>query len=443
MNKIRTVALFIVFILLSLYCLNRHKHIPIHTFRAEIWSDKAGYYIYLPATFLYGYSTAALPDSIEKLTGEGFSIKTGKIVTKYTYGVALLQLPFYMAADFLTYASDNPRDGISYFYNKAINIASVFYLVLALYLLYLSIKAHTNYSNRVIIGTLLILFFGTNLYYYSVMETGMSHVYSFFLFSCILYLLTNKPAFKFKHTYTLILSFLVCLTILVRPVNIILAIIPFTWNITSVNQLYSTARNNFKISTLLIWIVSFLVVFTPQFIYWKYAYGSFITYSYTNEGFSNLLSPKLTEVIFAPHNGLLPYSLIFPGILIGIGLQLKNNLFSGLRYLGIVLAVIYLSASWHDWGFGCAAGMRNMVEYYSLLSFPLCLFIHRVNSIDKTWMKTSAFLCIGFVVLICFRLNYYYFGCYFADTWDWTFYFDTLTYPHKLSKIIDLLQFTI
>jgi hypothetical protein len=41
-------------------------------------------------------------DSIDILTGDGFSLRNGKVITKYTYGVSLLQFPFYLTADILT-----------------------------------------------------------------------------------------------------------------------------------------------------------------------------------------------------------------------------------------------------------------------------------------------------------------------------------------------------
>jgi hypothetical protein len=432
MRKKRILYISILFILLVLLTLYRHNSIASNTFRSEIWADRAGYYVYLPSSFSYNYSTKSFPDNIEELTGEGFTLKTGKVITKYTYGVALLQSPFYFLADILTSLSNYHRDGFSFFYQKAINIASAFYLVIALYLLFLSLKVHTNYNNKIIFVTLTILFFGTNLYYYSVIETGMSHVYSFFAFSCILYLITNKPIFKFQYTYNIILSLLVCLAILIRPTNIIFSIVPFTWNTTSIKQIYFNIRTKFEIVQILIWLISFSLIFIPQFIYWKYAYGSYLTYSYSNESFSNFLSPNIMEVIFSPHNGLLPYSFAFIGILTGIILHLKYKSWEAIRYLIIVLLLIYLTASWHDWIFGCGAGMRNMVEYYSILSFPLCFFINWINSINKVAVKISIFICISFLVIISFKVNYHYFGCYFGTTWDWTDYLNTLTYPIKI-----------
>jgi len=72
---------------LSLY---RHKDIDSNSFRTEIWADRAGYYVYLPTTFIYNFSTEKFSENIESKTGEGFVVNKEKnrIETKYTYGVA-------------------------------------------------------------------------------------------------------------------------------------------------------------------------------------------------------------------------------------------------------------------------------------------------------------------------------------------------------------------
>jgi hypothetical protein len=120
-----------------------------------------------------------------------------RVETKYTYGVALLQLPFFLIADGITVVSGEfPRDGFSYYYQKAINFAAAFYLSLGLFILFLALKVYFNYKNKIVFATLVALFLGTNLYYYGIIETGMSHIYSFFLFSCLIYLVIHKEKFN-------------------------------------------------------------------------------------------------------------------------------------------------------------------------------------------------------------------------------------------------------
>ena len=427
-NHLR-ISLFSLFVFLACLSLYRHKNVVSNTFRSEIWSDRAGYYVYLPSTFLYNFSASDFPDSTESLTGNGFKLMNGKVVTKYTYGIALLESPFFGIAHFLSYLSNKPKDGFSFFYQKLIDIAAAFYLAIALYLLFLSLKAYTRLNSRPIFISLFLVFFGTNLYYYSIVETGMSHVYSFFLFSGLLYILTHKNKFKHELQTNTIQSIVIWLIILIRPINLIFIIIPLTWDTQNLKEVLIRIQNKLKPKILLVWLTSFFLIFTPQFIYWKYAFGSYLTYSYVNESFSNLLNPNITEVLLSPFNGLLPYSLIFPVILVGVFLMIKNKSSLGFYCLFVLCSLIYITASWHDWKFGCGAGMRNMVEYYSLLSFPLCIFINRISSLKTKLLKISLSFFFCTLLFISFKVNYHFYGCYFGGTWDWNCYYNTLVYP--------------
>ncbi len=425
------VLFFISFCCLSLY---RHKNVEADSFRTEIWADRAGYYVYLPSLFLYDFSIEKFPKNIEAKTGNGFYLNTkrDKIETKYTYGVALLQLPFFLMADGITVLYGNTqRNGFSYFYQKAINFAAAFYLTLGLYLLFLSLKIYFKYSNKVIFITLGILFFGTNLYYYGIIETGMSHIYSFFLFSGMLYLVTHKLKFRNNLYFFTLLGITSGLIVLIRPTNIIFIFLPFIWDVNSVNQIIQRIKKLLNPSILLILFLSWLAVFIPQFIYWEYSSGKILSYSYGNESFSNALSPKIPEVLFSPNNGLFPYSLVFIFIFIGIAIFWKSNKSLSLYSSFVFLLIVYITASWHDWRFGCGAGMRNMVEYYSLFSFPLAVTVNKFLTLNKPVIKLSIFALIGFLVLVSFKVNYHFFGCYFSGMWDWSDYFNYLLYPFK------------
>src|SRR5680860_135802 len=76
---------------------NRHSKSKDLDYHSEIWADKAGYYVYLPAAIKYKFNPVNFPDSIDVKTGNGFMLdyEHKKIRTKYTCGVALMQLPFF------------------------------------------------------------------------------------------------------------------------------------------------------------------------------------------------------------------------------------------------------------------------------------------------------------------------------------------------------------
>ncbi len=87
----------IVFLTLGSWLRLRHAQEGTFNWETALWADQVVYYIYLPALFIYDFDAEALPQDIAKRTGGGFYIHptTGKIQTRYTCGVAILQTPFF------------------------------------------------------------------------------------------------------------------------------------------------------------------------------------------------------------------------------------------------------------------------------------------------------------------------------------------------------------
>ncbi len=172
---------FIIFYALCCYLsFNRHSKDEVFNYHSEIFADKAEYYIFLPALFIYDFKANQLPYQIDKKTGSGFIADTikNKILTKVTYGVALLESPFFIVTHLLSKKLGYPADGFSIIYNRMIDISCVFYAVFALIFLYFFLIRYV--ASKIAVIVLSCLFFGTNLFYYSIFETGMSHIYSFF-----------------------------------------------------------------------------------------------------------------------------------------------------------------------------------------------------------------------------------------------------------------------
>lgn len=184
----------------------RHAHEGTFNWRTALWADQTGYYVYLPAFFIYDFDAKSLPENITERTGKGFSLdrNTGKIQTKYTCGVALLQTPFFLAMHAYHHWKKPHQDGFSGRYHQVPHWAALFYGVLGLLLLYHFLRHY--YSGRASFGAIAVLFLGTNLSYYTIDHTGMSHVYSFFLFVAFLFFcfFIKKSFFKllrFPSTY--------------------------------------------------------------------------------------------------------------------------------------------------------------------------------------------------------------------------------------------------
>lgn len=75
----------------------RHENTGTFNWMTSLWSDQAGYYVYLPSLFIYDFNPHLFPEDIESKTGEGFALdfENNKVVTRYPSGIAILQAPFF------------------------------------------------------------------------------------------------------------------------------------------------------------------------------------------------------------------------------------------------------------------------------------------------------------------------------------------------------------
>ena len=415
---------FIIFAFLSIFlALNKNSKSQPFTYQSEIWSDKAGYYIYLPATFHYGFEAENYPDSIIEKTGLGFKFKNDYIVTKYTYGVALLQSPFYFIANI--FANKSELKSFSRLHHKMINVASGFYLALGLMFLYFFLR---NYFEPLpVIITLLALYTASNLYYFSTDESGMAHVYSFFLFSTLLFLL-KKVAFFTKKSilYSLFIGLVIGLIVLIRPTNAVFILVVFFIDVRNLNGF--AKRVKLLILNPYFWLCVFIsvLVFVPQLLYWYLISGKFIYYSYEGEGFI-WSSPKILKTLFSPLNGLVIYTPLVVFIWIGIFLMIKNRVSNGVLLFLTFMTITYIFSCWWDWAFGCSLGARSYVEYYSFLSLGLCFFFKKVISSSK-YIKVSVTLIMGLFIYYNLKFSYNYDGCFNGHrNWDWERYFEVIS----------------
>lgn len=409
-----------VFIFLSF---NKHSKDKQNSYHGVIWSDAAGYYVHNPIWYIYGNDAAAFPDSAAANTGGGFLLvaTNNKVVTKYPCGVALMQTPFFWGSHVLAKPLGYEADGFSRIYSFGLFLAGVFYCCLGLFFLS---KFLSRYFNNIIsVGAPLLFFVGSNLYYYTIDAPGMSHVYSFFLFSIIVYLspiLTTKKDTKY-FVFFLIAFFLV---VLIRPTNAIVALFPVFFHLDNKKQIIERIKHFFSNKLVLLLLIPIAIfIFLPQVLYWKSVSGNYLHYSYGDEGFDFLFNPKLLEVWLSANNGLFIYTPIIILSLTGVFLMIKNKRISGYFYLILFLVISYLFASWWNWWFGCAFGARSFVEYYALFIIPFAYLL-------KITEHRVAQLLLWALVIGCIYLNldmeYYYDGCFYGDTWDFETYFKLL-----------------
>lgn len=385
-----------------------------------IWSDQEGYYLYYPAVFLSENGFRQLP------VGNCCTVfEDGRVYSKYTYGVALLEAPFVTVAHWiakLKYDPDHPdeahhklykTDGFSNIYAFGILFAVIFYLVIGLYFLKEVLKRF--FPLGVALFTTFLVYFATNLLFYTVREAGMSHAYSFFLFSVFLYYL---PGFleKGDWKHSLILGAAYGLSVVIRPTNIIIGLLFLGYEVYNWQDLKTRFQLLFSkkyLGRLSVMAGLALVFALPQMIYWQYMNGKPVAYSYTGESFKFWNKPKIFHVWFSYQNGLFAYTPIALVAVIGGVVSLFKKQLSSPVIMVLFLIASYIFASWWAWWFGGAFGHRCYVEYYALLALPLGAVLHQVQKLHSRPLKWI--LCLAFLVLVYANIKM---TILYAPPWD-------------------------
>jgi hypothetical protein len=400
---------------------NKHSKDRAHSYHGVIWADAAGYYVHLPMWLIYGNNAAAFPLNISEQTGNGFYIDSvnNKIVTKYYNGSAILMAPFFLISHALAIPLGYKDNGFSMIYSFGLYFAGIVYCCLGLFFLSLFLKKH--FSTGISTGTAFLLFISSNLYYYSIDSPGMSHVYSFFLFSLFIYSIQRLFDSE-RRIYYILFALSFVLAVLTRPTNALIILFPFFYEngkfLSRISILLKKKLN------VLIAIVAGLLCIFPQALYLKDVYGSYISYSYHDEGFSNFNHPYILEVWFSTNNGLFLYSPILLLSLLGIILMIRLKQRFGYYLLFTFLLISYLFSAWWNWSFGCALGARSFVEFYVLLSIPMAFAIN--EAWKKSATKYALIIFSGTCCIVYFSIEYYYDGCFYGGTWDWEAYIKLL-----------------
>ncbi|NBV12714.1 MAG: hypothetical protein EBS07_01420 [Sphingobacteriia bacterium] len=390
-----------------------HQTLPYQDWRAFRWADPSGYYIYLPATFIYHWDGSLISENHIQGSGKGFEVEQKKIITKYTFGVALLELPAFAIAHLYSLITDQ-ADGFSPPYILALQLNAIFWGCLGLGLVLLIVAR--RYGERIAVGLILLITLGSPLFYYQSAGGGMSHIYSFGLGALLAYLLDTD--FKSHRNKILLIGLLISLLIFIRPTNFLLVL--GIW--IEFNRHIIIRKESKEIKFLALGIAAFsFLCWVPQLFYRHWLTGEFFNYPYEHESFSHLTDPAWIEFLFSPNNGLVIYSpLTGLGLLVGIVYCLRYPTLHRILRIGILIFSIYLFSSWHIWSFGCGFGSRNFVEYQLLF---VGIWVEFLSSALRfsVWKKRGIALMFSTGITIGLYLMISHPRCYLGKgDWDWS-----------------------
>lgn len=343
----------------------------------------------------------------------------GNKAFKYTCGNALMMAPFYVTTHFLTVTFGTfPADGYSQGYQMSVAMSTIFWSVMGMFFLVLTLR---RWFDPVSISiTVICLALGTNFFYYATLETGMTHIPSFFWFSlsCYCYL---KWLEQRSWKYVILTGFSFGFIALIRLTDVVYAIIPTILFCAIFFESDARQRTKLIYQALGALLIAFSL-FSIQMFYWKYVSGSWFHYSYTDEKF-DFTNPPILDGLFSYKKGWLLYTPVMIFALVGIPLLLKKNLRLGIGVLLFLLANVYVVFSWWMWWYGGSFGARSMIQSYAVLCVPLAFVIQwiveRVLSKNKRQQVVAIFLStilLFFITLNLFQTYQYKRGTIHYDS---------------------------
>lgn len=394
--------------------------------------DVHAYYEYLPLVFIYDdikieKSDYRYGDNYYFIWISHVSEKGVKVI-KASCGLSILYAPFFFIAHGVALISEYPANGFSEPYKVFLLISTLFYLFIGLNFLK-KILLSIGFNDKHSAITILTVGLGTNLLAYSSQSAPNPHTYNFALFAIFIYY-TIKWFENQSYKNTIVLAFLLGLISLIRPSNIIIILFFVFYGISSFGDI-KTRVLLFKkeFLKLIFFIVLPILVWSPQFWYWKIVSGNFLYYSYNDEGFY-FTDPKILEGLFSFRKGWLVYTPLMTFAIVGL-FFLKDNLKKFVVPILIFSIVnIYIIFSWWCWWYGGTYGQRVMIDSYAMLAIPLAAFIRYVDG--KRIVNYLFYgIALFFIWLNIFQTYQFEYQCLHYDSMSSKLYFKQFGIMHR------------
>lgn len=433
-SRITPEILFVLYLLGFLYFRQ-----PEEKWDRVISSDGKGYYAYLPALFIYhdlsfgfveDYESKYYPEN--RMAFKEFRITVdGKTANKCFPGMALLLLPFFLIAHLLSHLLGMPADGYSLIYQYSVAVAALFYFWLSCRILMkLLIQLGASPMMAAFITSLIAL--GTNLIFFTVIESSMSHLFSFFLITLFTYI--TFCLFSSGKSFWIIPGMIILtLIVLVRPTNgLVVMFVPALARLIPGNTLSMIrGMKSFQRSFLISLIIPAILIFITLWM-WHFQTGKWIIYSYGTETF-DFTNPRFFSILFSFNRGWFIYT---PIALLAIGgfLVLWKRHRKSFYWLSSFLVIyIYVLSSWWMWYYASKCGQRVFIDIYVLIALLLFFLFSGKMSQNVRWLLKGITM-----VLLLFNLFQFYQHARFIFPPQYItseIYFDSFTRVYPRSKV--------
>jgi len=396
LNNVSKITLILACGLILIYRINNVSN-------KEISWDVLGYYLYLPATFVYDqpmlndYSWLKKINNEKDLTRPIYQVTLndeGEPMYFFLMGMSFFYLPFFFAGHAIALLNGIPADGFSLPYQYALVLGGIFYTILGLFFLW-KILRHF-FSEGISALVIIIIVFATNYIHHLTLD-NLGTVNVLFMLLSIIIWNTIRWHETFKNKHLIVVGMGIVMMGLVKPSEITAIIIFILWGVTSWKSIQEKLIKLYeKKAVILVTIGIGLVMALPQMIYWYLKTGSPIYDSYKNPGVGlDFFSPHIVKALFSYRKGWLLYTPVMIFSLIGFNFIYRYNkrIFFALFVYWIL--AFYIVVSWSEWWYGAAYSNRALITTYPILAISLGYFLSFILKRPKIyWIPIILIMCL-------------------------------------------------
>ena len=271
--------------------------------------------------------------------------ETGRLPNDHSIGPALLWTPFFLLAHVLGHLGLYRPTGFGYPYFTAVATGTVLVGFLGVVWMFRLVRAYFRPSTAFVAA--LLVWLASFHVWYMVFEPSMSHAMA--MASVAAFLLVTHEGTRGAKRFAL-MGALGGVVALMRWQNVLFlpAALAVSW----------ARHGRPKTLEFASGAAAFVVVFSPQLLYWNALYGSAVLVP-QGRGFIDWSQPELEAVLFASRHGLLSWApLLWLGIAGFPGFVRRAPVLGGSLLLA-TLATWYVNASVSDWWAGASFGSRR------------------------------------------------------------------------------------
>jgi hypothetical protein len=368
--------------------------------------DVYGYYLYLPATFIYDDPGLESKEWIDQTRNKYkpsptfYQVRSGKEnrqVIIYNIGYSFIYAPGFFISHQLAPMLDYEADGFSKPYQCSLEITAFLLTLLGLFMF--RKIALCFFSDKITALLQVVIFLGTNYYFQVTYDGTMPHNILFTL-NCFIIWFTIQWHETKKTKHIIFLACIIGLATLCRPTELLWIILPLCWGtydkVAFFEKRQLIKKHSFQL--ILFSILLFAIIFI-QFLYYRYTSGDFLTLNLHAERFS-FLDPYTFKFLFSYKKGWLLYTPIMIFGIVGFYFPFKENKNNWWSLFIFFILNLYITSSWECWWYAASFSQRPMVETYAMMLFPMGYFLTWLTENKKKLQRLFLFSCLFLLVFL-------------------------------------------